>query len=562
MEKRKPKQLYSKLFWTYTVIVLCIVAALSIYFISVSRKRILESNMEAMERISESASDYIEETARIADYIHEDLYRSKSELEDLLAYFHLEPEVYQRYYLDRYSAANELVYEGIHNFVTEAFEAYSELKKIDLVGYKDFRMTECYPEKIFYPGKDGRSRIYGIRGDRYERSGKLIYVREVRNPDNMKMEGYMIFTFDGKNQFEKIQEINEFTELVVTSADDKVIFQDARETKWEILKQEDRYFEHKELAANYVVYTFLNRSEANKLTWPSFLAILCVGVLSVVLGIICIEYYVRRLTQRVDAILGAMNQVTTGNLQVRLDVANTSDELDMVAANFNNMCEELELYIRKSYLAEIERKNAQMQALQSQINPHFLYNTLEAIRMKAICNGDREVGKMLYSMVVLFRSQLKEADVITIGQELDYCKQYMELFEYRYQGSFESLVECEPELLPLPIIKFVLQPIIENYFIHGIERDRKDNRVHIWAERNGEALCLYVEDNGCGMEAEEIEEKNKELKENLPDEEGKKAIGIINVNRRIKAVYGEDYGIYIEAVKPKGLRVRVTIKVE
>ena len=99
-----------------------------------------------------------------------------------------------------------------------------------------------------------------------------------------------------------------------------------------------------------------------------------------------------------------MNEVTTGNLKVRLNVEHTTDELDMIAANFNNMCEELTLYIQKSYLAEIERKNAQMQALQSQINPHFLYNTLEAIRMKAICNGDREVGKMLYSMVGLFRS--------------------------------------------------------------------------------------------------------------------------------------------------------------
>ncbi len=102
------------------------------------------------------------------------------------------------------------------------------------------------------------------------------------------------------------------------------------------------------------------------------------------------------------------------------------------------MCRKLDAYIQKSYLAEIEKKNAQLQALQSQINPHFLYNTLEAIRMKAICNGDRDVGKMLYSMSVLFRSQLKDADWITIGQELDYCKQYLELFEYRYNGIFKK----------------------------------------------------------------------------------------------------------------------------
>ena len=141
-----------------------------------------------------------------------------------------------------------------------------------------------------------------------------------------------------------------------------------------------------------------------------------------------------------------MNQVTTGDLSVRLKYQKKGDELDMISENFNEMCSRLQLYIQKSYLAEIERKNAQMQALQSQINPHFLYNTLEAIRMKAICNGEREVGKMLYSMVTLFRSQLKEADVITLGQELDYCKQYLELFEYRYQGQFQSKVECPVEV--------------------------------------------------------------------------------------------------------------------
>lgn len=257
-----------------------------------------------------------------------------------------------------------------------------------------------------------------------------------------------------------------------------------------------------------------------------------------------------------------MNQVTTGDLSVRLKYQKKGDELDMISENFNEMCSRLQLYIQKSYLAEIERKNAQMQALQSQINPHFLYNTLEAIRMKAICNGDREVGKMLYSMVTLFRSQLKEADVITLGQELDYCKQYLELFEYRYQGQFQSRVECPVELLSVPIIKFVLQPVIENYFVHGIDRTRKDNQVVIRAQRQGNRLELYVQDNGMGMKQEDIEKKNQELLENREEQSENKSIGISNVNRRIKAVYGKEYGISVKAAKPDGLLVKVTIKIE
>ena len=103
---------------------------------------------------------------------------------------------------------------------------------------------------------------------------------------------------------------------------------------------------------------------------------------------------------------------------------------------------------------------------------------------------------------------------------------------------------------------------VENYFIHGIERDRKDNLVKIWAEAEGEVLSLYIQDNGIGMTQEEIDRKNTELRENSPEERKDKSIGIANVNRRIKAVYGDQYGLLLQAAAPKGLLVIVTIKIE
>lgn len=562
MEKRKPRQLYSKLFWTYTVIVLSIVSALTIYFITVSRRRILASNMEEMERISDACTSYIQNTERIANYIFDDLYRSQSELDDLLAYLELDPESYQQYCLDRYSATSELVYGGISTFLTDAFEAYEDLEKVELISYDDFHMTECYPEGIFYPGKDGKAALEKVNSRNTEQDGKLIYFKEVRKPDNMENVGSIIFTFNGNERFKKILETNEITQTVVLSEYERTVYQDIHSDNWEVLEQEEKYYQKKELAGHYTVYTFQSKKDATNIPRSSFWPIVSVGVLTALTAIICIEFYVRRLSKRVRSILDAMNQVTTGNLQVRLGVERSSDELDMIANNFNEMCEKMEQYIQKNYLAEIERKNAQMQALQSQINPHFLYNTLEAIRMKAIVNGDREVGKMLYSMVGLFRSQIKEADVITLGQELDYCKQYLELFQYRYQGIFNCVVECSPELLSVHIIKFILQPIVENYFIHGIDRERSDNMVRIWAERKEENLYLYIEDNGQGMTKEAIDRKNAELQKNIQEQDGKRSIGITNVNRRIKAVYGEEYGIYLEKAKIRGLRVTVTIKIE
>lgn len=562
MEKRKPKQLYSKLFWTDTVIVLCIVSALTFYFLALSRKHILDGHMEELERVNRACTGYIDETEGIADYIYKDLYRSQSKLDDLQAYLELNQEEYQKYYLERYSDTSDLVYEGIFNFLTEAFEAYNELEKVELISYKTFKMTECYPEQIIYPEKDGRARLINLQHSDYEQNGKLVYMKEIRRTDNMENVGCMIFTFEGEKQFQKIQNTNEITQTVVLSEYDQPVFQDIETEEWKDMLEQSKYYQEKSMTDQYTVYSFQSRKAAEHIPMRSFFTIIGAGAAAFVLGILCIEHYVRRLTRRVGGILEAMNEVTTGNLQVRLNVEHTTDELDMIAANFNNMCEELTIYIQKSYLAEIERKNAQMQALQSQINPHFLYNTLEAIRMKAICNGDREVGKMLYSMVGLFRSQLKEADIITLGQELDYCKQYLELFMFRFKGIFEYFLECEPELLSVPIIKFVLQPIVENYFIHGIDRERTDNCIHISTKKQEDTLYIYVEDNGYGMKQEEIDKKNQELRAGFFEREGKQSIGITNVNRRIKAVYGEEYGIFIEAAKPRGLRVTVTIKAE
>ncbi len=561
MKKKKPAQLYFKMFWSYTAIVLCIVSALVVYFISDSRKRILENNRQAMERINREAAEYIEETEKTSDYLFQDLYRTETELEDLLAYLSLGPEEYLKYGLDRYSAEDNLAYRGIYDFINDAFEGYGNLECIEIISYDTLNLTRCYPQQIFYPGKDGKARLEEIEEPDFKEEGKLLYVKEIRDPDNMTGAGCMIFTFEGERRFRNIQD-NPYTDLTVCNQNDQVIYQDPPVEQWEKRMEDSGYLALKESGNFYTAYTFLNISQASALSFRTLAMILAAGVAAAALGILGIGYYVRRLTARVDSILYAMNQVTTGNLQTRLKVNKKGDELDMVADQFNKMCEDLNLYIQKSYLAEIERKNAQMQALQSQINPHFLYNTLEAIRMKAICNGDREVGKMLYSMVTLFRSQLKEADVITLGQELDYCKQYMELFEYRYQGSFSSQVSCPVELLSKPIIKFVLQPIVENYFIHGIERDRKDNLVKIWAEAEGEVLSLYIQDNGIGMTQEEIDRKNTELRENSPEERKDKSIGIANVNRRIKAVYGDQYGLLLQAAAPKGLLVIVTIKIE
>lgn len=570
-ETKKTSQLYMKLFWIYTSIALVIVSVLAGYFLTETRRSVVEWKEETAERICKETTQYIEDKAFSADDMYMEIYRDKGILDDLLNYFEMEPEEYQRYRLDRYSASAAVQYGGVQEFIKDSFETHGDLKKIELLSYEKKELTIFQSPDMIYPYKDGRERFRELMGEEeYEQKEELQFFREIRNPDNMKVTGCMVITFNCRGCFRGIENHRDYADVLLVKDYRNIICGNGNEKLFkEIMEEEERQDEisianHKvfwESAADYQVYVIVNNAKASQIEGYKILAILGVSAVALALGIFLINLYLRRLNRRVENIVQGMERVTTGDLQVRLYTNENGDELDIIAGRFNKMCEDLQNYIEKSYLAEIEAKNAELEALQSQINPHFLYNTLEAIRMRAICNGDREVGKMLYSMSVLFRSQLKEADWITIGQELDYCKQYLELFEVRYQGNFKYEIECPVELMASKVIKFILQPILENYFVHGIRRQENDNFIEIHAEEKDGDVYFCVEDNGMGMKPEEITEKNRELRENRQGgQDTKKAVGISNVNRRIKTVYGEDYGIRLKAGKDGGLEVMIHIK--
>lgn len=545
MERKKPRQLYLKLFWTYTVIVLCIVLALTIYFISVSRKHMLEANIEEMERMNQACITYIDETEGIADYIYKDLYRSKSKLEDLMQYLKLEPDAYEEYYLNRYAATSDLVYEGIINFLTEAFDAYPELEQVELISYENFQMTRCLPDQIFYPGRDGKTRLAKLQSSSYKQEGKLIYVKEIRSTDTMENVGCMIFTFKGEEEFAKIQEDSDIIQTVICSEYDQPVFQDVCVENWGTLLNQEKYYQEKSMTDQYTVYSFQSKDEAERIEIRSFLTIAGAGVVAVILGILCIGYYVRRLTTRVGSILNAMNEVTTGDLQVRLPVNNSKDELDMIACNFNDMCEKLELYIQKSYLAEIEQKNAQMQALQSQINPHFLYNTLDTIYMLARINKEETTMRMIQALSKYLRLSLSKGnDIVTVADELENVKSYMEIQQIRNENLFSYTVDCQVDAENTWVLKLILQPLVENAIKYGFCDIFEGGIIRISVKEEKGFLYLEVYNSGMPMKEELCEKINAlnghslaALRECFPDRE--KGYGIFNIVTRLRLKYGE-----------------------
>lgn len=560
MDRRGSKRLYSKLLCIYTAILVCAISALVIYFYTSTKNRFLEQNLDYTEMMSESAQSYLEDTSDIAEYIHEDLYKSGMELKDVLHYMSDEPQDYLRYRLNVYSENKNVEYKGIDKFLLDAFQAYSSLNHILLYSYERGELTEYTRD-----GKSYRRSANAAFKKRFEKNNLageeyFSYLKEIRNPQTMQVKGCMILGFRS-SRFESIWQYYSRAQLMVYNDEGTVVFDSAREYpakdiieagRKEVLEKRLDAYVIQTQNGQYHTVSYLKRHDASKVPVSAVVMIVSAGIAAAVLGGLSVRYHLQQLEKRLNRILDGMDVVMDGNLDVRIPLDKNGDELDVISGCFNQMCMNLDEHIKKRYLAEIEQKNAEMEALQSQINPHFLYNTLEAIRMKAICNGDREVGKMLYSLAVTFRAQIKEADVITLAQELHYCKKYMELFEFRYQNQFRSLIECPEEYLNVPVIKFVLQPVVENYFIHGIRKKEQDNYIKIKVEKQ-DCYQIIVEDNGNGMQETKIAAKNRELEHDSMQKQA--SIGIANVNRRLKAVYGRAYGIRMETGPQGGLRV-------
>ncbi len=586
MEIKGSKQLYNKLFYIYTVILLCVISALVIYFFNSTKNRFLEQSLSLTEMMSEAAATYLENSSDIAEYIHEDLYKSNTELNDALHYMTDDPAVYQKYRLNIYSENKLSKYKGIETFFLDAFHAYSSLNHITLYSYERDELTEYTRDGKSYRRAGDYKFKKQIEDMNLVKADDFAYLKEVRDPATMQVKGCMVLGFSNK-RFESIWQYYSCAELIVyndsgtavyISSKDYEIANIMRANNKEALENMLKSYVEQIQKGQYHVIGYLEKDRAAAVPRSIVVMLLAFGIAVMVLGELFVKYHLQQLARRLNRILDGMTKVMEGNLDVRIPMDKNGDELDVIAGYFNEMCMNLDGHIKKRYLAEIEQKNAEMEALQSQINPHFLYNTLEAIRMKAICNGDREVGKMLYNLAVTFRAQIKEADIITLAQELHYSKKYMELFEFRYPNQFKFIVECQEEYLQLPIIKFVLQPVIENYFIHGIRMKEQNNYVKIAVEV--ERKCKYeeecilglgildtvpvlriiVEDNGKGMTAEEIAAKNRELENDTMEK--RSSIGIANVNRRLRAVYGREYGIRIEERIGGGLRVILRFKID
>lgn len=288
----------------------------------------------------------------------------------------------------------------------------------------------------------------------------------------------------------------------------------------------------------------------------STLYIIIIACILSILGIISLLYiFTTFYSNRLSHITSAIKKIRKGDLEVRIDTEENRDELAVIANNINSMCADLSNYIDQVYVSEVKQKSAELKYLQAQINPHFLYNTLESIRMRAAINGALDVSEMIYSLATFFKNSLKTDSITTIEQELEHSKLYLKLFQLRYNDKLTVYYDIDGAILSYSIVKLTLQPLVENYIVHGINLDSNENKIIIRGALDENHIIIDIHDNGCGMSKEQLEIVRK----NLTTSGDSLGIGINNVRERLAIVYGQNFELAIDSTMHIGTRVTLTI---
>jgi len=267
----------------------------------------------------------------------------------------------------------------------------------------------------------------------------------------------------------------------------------------------------------------------------------------------------RRFTRPILDIMRLMAKVESGHLEPGPE-ASRKDELGRLTHGFNRMIERLQWFINDAYVGEIKRKQTELNALKTQIRPHYLYNTLEVIRMSAVSNDDDEVADMIHSLSNQLQYVIDYGEEwVTLERELKHLKHYFHLIEVRFDRRIELHVDVKDEkLLRASILKLSIQPIVENAVLHGLRKRGNKGSIQVSVERTGDlAMEVTILDNGVGMDEGKVAQLTRRLEqtETAPS----KSIGVKNVHDRLRNACGEPYGISIESKPDIGTSVRLLI---
>lgn len=288
--------------------------------------------------------------------------------------------------------------------------------------------------------------------------------------------------------------------------------------------------------------------------------VLFIILMSMISVLLIIVYNLRDDARFLHRIIYSIKRVKTADFTSNFPARYRQNEYGMIARELDDMVLQLDKHIRTEYLLKLKQQETEMKALQHQINPHFLYNTLEAIRSTALVNRDVDTADAIATLGALYRDIVKKENIITIGSELELLQKYLKIMELKYPGRFYYQLNVDETLLSLSTVKFWMQPLAENFFVHGFNPGNEFNLLVVNGWENDEHYVLEFVDNGKGISDTRL----KEIRQNLSslDDAPTRSIGLHNVYIRLHFFYGEVFSMEIANNEEAGVKITVMIAKE
>ncbi len=297
---------------------------------------------------------------------------------------------------------------------------------------------------------------------------------------------------------------------------------------------------------------FVNRKETQTIYLESALLLLLGAFVAAVL-------FSDKLAKPITALKLSMKEVEKGNFDGITVEARGEDEIGMLYNSFYAMTEEIQNLMEDKSKSQKEKYRLELRALQAQINPHFMYNTLDCIVWMAEGGNNKEVVIMTSTLGKLLRQSISnEEELVTIEKEIDYARSYLIIQKMRYTDQLTFEIEVDPAIYAYKIVKLTLQPLVENAIYHGIKYKETMGKIRITGKEMEEGILIQIIDDGIGMEEEvlnHILDKKKRVNQN-------NGVAVENVNRRLKLYYGENYGLHYESTLHVGTIVSIFLPKE
>lgn len=542
---------FRRIFQQYLFIIIGVVTILFFVFhsyvlnIKQEKKNILANNYVTLK------TEIIKEQ-NIVDTLTNELFIQQPDLDDLNNFLKLNYTEYFEYKTDRYMNSESSNYFGTLSFIKKIFYSYPNFSDIILYDKKtetltifsnkgsDFltRYEKKLPDKILTT-KEITSLVL------QKNEGALLsFHKTLNNPTTLDNVADIYYVFDNQPIYDELtkKNVDSAGELFLTEENHPLYhtLNDFQHTKTSLTE-----VQHENLSSTYQVTSKYNAKKIWRSIIHLYFYFMLIAILIILVSFPVIVRHLRNLEGKIFSISQKMTAIQQGNFSftAKENEPNRTDEFGLIQNGLDEMANQLKRYIDDVYVSEIKQKNYQMKTLRSQINPHFLYNTLESIRMKAIINGDDSVAEMLYNTSRLYKNMIKGKELISLSEELSFCDSYLRLFELRFEDTLFYDISIEEGLEEVMIEKLSIQPLIENYVVHGIDSTSDNNFIEITCEQKNDDILISIKDNGKGIQKKQLVFIQQQLMNNAI--ESSDSMGLLNVNYRIKELFGEEYGVEI-----------------